>query len=73
VKVAVVDPSGIPLIGTVVLGWHKSGSGWPPVPLERAEFEVVRLAAAETRTVTILHDGRKLAEPAKPMNWATFR
>ena len=61
VKVTVLDPDGVPLAGALVLGRTKGGSGWPLVPLKTAEFEVVRLAAGEARTLTILHDDRKLA------------
>jgi hypothetical protein len=61
VKVTVLDDGGVPLAGAIVLGRQRSGWGWPLLPLRTAEFDVVWLAAREARTLTILHDERKLA------------
>jgi hypothetical protein len=61
VPVTILDPDGVPLAGALALGQSRSGSGWPLVPLKTAEFEIIRLAADESRIVTILHDGRRLA------------
>jgi hypothetical protein len=61
VRVTALDPDGQPLTGTIVLGRVKPWFDWPLVPQEAAEFAVDRLAAGESRTLTILHDGRKLA------------
>jgi hypothetical protein len=61
VRVAVLGPEGAPLAGAIVLNREKPWFDWPLVPLEGSGFEVVRLKAGETRTLTILHDGRKLS------------
>jgi hypothetical protein len=63
VKVTVLDPEGQPLPGAIALGAggaSRADDGLlkpPPGP----EFEVIRLDVAQERTVTVLHDGRKLA------------
>ncbi|MHC5544741.1 carboxypeptidase-like regulatory domain-containing protein, partial [Singulisphaera rosea] len=50
-----------PLPGTIVLGIRNASTLLPLEPEKAAEFKVIRLGEGEERTLTVLHDGRKLS------------